>query len=116
MAFYGLFLICCGITAVSFIGKKAKTAMVSGGTSGLISFVIAFLFYSKTPGAVVAGIVVPLALFIVFCWRSTKTFFLLADLIAARHEDVKGKAIAFLIISLMAVVSISVLLVNVALL
>ena len=57
-----------------------------------------------------AGVLVCFALFIVFCWRSAKTLFTLSDFIAARHPDVRDKATAFLIIILMAVVSIVVVL------
>lgn len=114
MAFYGIFLISCGITAVTFIGPKAKTALISGGTSGLISLVISYLFFKNIQGAHIAGIILPLALFIVFSWRSTKTLFTLLDMVADRNPEVKAKAIAFLIISLMAVVSIVVVLWQVA--
>lgn len=114
MAFYGIFLISCGITAVTFIGPKAKTALISGGTSGLISLLISYLIFKNIPGAHIAGIILPLALFIVFSWRSTKTLFTLLDMVADGNSEVKAKAIAFLIIGLMAVVSIVVVLWQVA--
>jgi hypothetical protein len=110
--YYGLFLIICGIVAVSFIGMKAKTALASGGTSGVIAIVIGHFISTNTPGAAMAGVVVTLALLVVFSWRSTKTLFTLFELIPARHPDVKGKGIAFLIISLMAVTSLMVLLIQ----
>jgi hypothetical protein len=50
--------------------------------------------------------VLSFGLFCVFSWRSTKTLFALFDLIRTDHADAKGKGIAFLIIALMAVVSI----------
>ena len=107
---YGLFLICCGIISVIFIGPKAKTALLSGGSSGAISIAIA-CFYSYTNiFLIIAAIAVPFALFIVFSWRSTKTFFKLIELISAKDSETNAKAIAFLIISLMAVVSIYVFL------
>ena len=106
LAFYGLFLICCGITAVIFIGLKAKTALVSGGTSGLISLLIAYLISQDIQNAQWAGLVLAFALFIVFSWRATKTLFSIFEMISTAHADLKGKGIAFLIIALMAVVSI----------
>jgi hypothetical protein len=108
--YYGVFLISCGITAVALIGLKAKTALASGGLSGVIAITIGHFVSQGSSSAQVAGILVCLALFIVFCWRSAKTLFTVFELIPARHPDLKGKGIAFLIISLMAVVTIIVLL------
>ena len=104
--FYGTFLILCGIVSVIFIGPKAKTALISGGTSGVISIAIAYLISTDVSRARIAGLVVPLLLFIVFAWRSTKTLYTIFELIPIQHPDLKGKGIAFLVISLMAVVSI----------
>ncbi len=106
LAAYGVFLILCGIVSVIFIGLKAKTALISGGTSGVISIIISVLIFNQVTFAKYAGILVIAALFVVFSWRSTKTLFTLMEMISTSHEDRKGKAIAFLIISLMAVVSI----------
>ncbi|HEY0771697.1 MAG TPA: hypothetical protein VGD31_15330, partial [Sphingobacteriaceae bacterium] len=104
--YYGIFLIGCGIAAVLLIGMKAKTALASGGTSGVIAITIGHFASQGSQLAFVAGIMVCFALFIVFCWRSAKTLFALFNMIADRHPDLKGKGIAFLIISLMAVATI----------
>jgi hypothetical protein len=107
LAFYGLFLIACGIISVIFIGSKAKTALMSGGMSGVLSLSIAYFLSIGVVGAVWAGLIVSFALFIVFAWRSTKTLFKIFELISSSNrEELEGKGIAFLIISLMAVVSI----------
>lgn len=108
--YYGVFLISCGIMAVVLIGLKAKTALASGGLSGVIAITIGHFVSQGSASAQVAGLLVCLALFVVFCWRSAKTLFTLFELIPSRHPDLKGKGIAFLIISLMAVVTIIVLL------
>jgi hypothetical protein len=108
--YYGLFLICCGIAAVSLIGMKAKTALASGGISGIIAIAIGHFISLGSSVAQVVGIVLPMVLFVIFCWRSAKTLFMVFELIADRHPDLKGKGIAFLIISLMAIVSITVVL------
>ena len=108
--YYGVFLIMCGIVAVIFIGLKAKTALASGGISGMIAVVIGHLVSINTPGAQVGGIILSLALLIVFSWRATKTLFTVFELIPSGSSDLRGKGIAFLIISLMAVVSAVVLL------
>jgi|SRR4051812_27831893 hypothetical protein len=104
--FYGVFLISCGIASVIFIGPKAKTAVMSGGMSGVFSLVIGYFISQHAPWAPLAGVILSLALFIVFAWRSTKTLMKIFELIPTGHEDLKGKGIAFLIISLMAVVSV----------
>jgi len=107
LTFYGLFLITCGITSVIFIGLKAKTALISGGTSGALALAIAYWHNHGNPSeAGMAGLLLTLALFCVFSWRSTKTLFRVFELIPTADPDLKGKGIAFLIISLMAVVSI----------
>ena len=108
--YYGVFLIFCGIASVALIGWKAKTALVSGGSSGVIAITIGHFISQGSGVAQVAGLLICLALFGVFCWRSAKTLFTLFELIPDRHPDLKGKGIAFLIISLMAVVSVVVLL------
>jgi hypothetical protein len=108
LACYGTFLIGCGITAVIFIGLKAKTALLSGGISGTLSILIAWLTYRQMQGAEIAGLILSLSLFIVFSWRATKTLHGIFDMIPTGHEGLKGKGIAFLIIGLMAVVSLMV--------
>jgi hypothetical protein len=106
LSFYGLFLIASGIVSVVFIGMKAKTALISGGTSGSLAILIACLISYKFTWAPIVGILLCSALFIVFSWRSTKTLFRLFEMIPEKHEEIKGKGIAFLIISLMAVVTL----------
>jgi hypothetical protein len=115
--FYGVFLITCGIGSVLLIGPKAKTALASGGLSALMAVGIAYLIANGTGWAIYAAVVLPLCLFIVFAWRASKTLFKVFELIGgkAEQQEVNKKAIAFLIISLMAVVSISVLMVAVVL-
>ena len=107
LSFYGAFLLLCGITAVIFIGKKAKTALISGGTSALLSFLVAYLYMKQVETANWAGPLLSLSLFFVFSWRSTLTLFKIFDLIQeGEKSELRGKGIAFLIISLMAVVSL----------
>jgi hypothetical protein len=115
--FYGVFLITCGISSVLLIGPKAKTALASGGLSALMAVGIAYLIGNGTGWATYAAIVLPLCLFVVFAWRASKTLFKVFELIdvKAEQQEVNKKAIAFLIISLMAVVSISVVMVGVVL-
>ena len=107
--YYGSFLICCGIASVMLIGLKAKTALASGGISGIIAIAFGHYVSQGSQVAQTGGVLLCFALFIVFCWRSAKTLFVAFELIPERHPDLKGKGIAFLIISLMAVVSMVVL-------
>jgi len=113
LCFYGCFLILCGIVSVIFIGTKAKTALASGGMSGLVVLLIAYLVAAGYVMFYWAGMVIALGLFCVFSWRSSKTLFKVFELIPLSHPDLKGKGIAFLIISLMAVVSMVVFILQV---
>ncbi len=113
LLFYGFFLITSGIVSVIFIGMKAKTALISGGTAGGLVLVTAFLISAGAGIAAYGSIFLAFALFVVFSWRATKTLFRLFEIIPIVHEELKGKGIAFLIISLMAVVSLVVLLLQV---
>ena len=113
LLFYGFFLIASGIVSVIFIGMKAKTALISGGTAGGLVLLTAFLISGGLAAAAYGGLFLSLALFIVFSWRATKTLFRLFEIIPTGHEELKSKGIAFLIISLMAVVSLVVFLIQV---
>jgi hypothetical protein len=111
--FYGTFLILCGIVSVIFIGLKAKTALLSGGMSGVLALLCGYGISTDMHAARVGGILLSAMLFIVFSWRSTKTLFKVFELANTQGEELKGKLIAFLIISLMAVVSIFTLLLQI---
>ncbi|HEY0742743.1 MAG TPA: TMEM14 family protein, partial [Chryseosolibacter sp.] len=89
--FYGIFLILCGIVAVAFIGMKAKTALASGGTSGLIAIAIAYFMQDGNTSLALAGILVSAGLLCVFSWRSTKTLHTIFKLIPSQHPDLAGK-------------------------
>lgn len=104
--FYGVFLILCGIVSVIFIGMKAKTALLSGGMSGVVALLCGYGISIDINAARVGGMLLSAMLFVVFSWRSTKTLFKVFELAGTPGEELKGKLIAFLIISLMAVVSI----------
>ena len=106
LLFYGFFLIACGIMAVTFIGSKAKTALISGGTSGILAITIGYFYCSENILMVIAGIFLPSMLFFVFCWRASKTFFMLLEMTSTQSPETNKKAIAFLIIGMMAIVSL----------
>jgi hypothetical protein len=103
---YGTFLILCGIGSVIFIGLKAKTALLSGGMSGVLALLCGYGISIDVSAARIGGILLSAMLFVVFSWRSTKTLFRVFELVNTPGEELKGKLIAFLIIGLMAMVSI----------
>ncbi|MES2559639.1 MAG: hypothetical protein V4590_07865 [Bacteroidota bacterium] len=107
---YGLFLITCGVLAVVFIGLKAKTALISGGLSGMLAMGAGHLMYLQMTWAPYAGFILTAALFSVFAWRSTLTLYSVFELASANNPDLRSKIKAFLIIALMAVVSMVVML------
>jgi len=115
LTFYGVFLIVCGIVSVIFIGMKAKTALASGSLSGFVSLLMAWLVSDNVNSGRIGGLLLAFLLFCVFSWRSTKTLFKIFELLQAPtpSEELNGKGIAFLIISLMAVVSIVVLILQI---
>lgn len=86
---------------------------MSGGLSGAINIATGYFVASGSSLAPWIGIVVSLGLLIVFSWRSAKTLFKVFELIPSNHPDLHGKGIAFLIISLMAVVSVVVFMLQV---
>lgn len=111
LAFYGLFLFVCGIASVLLIGFQAKTALASGGLSGSVSLLLAYLVFGGSAWAYMGGIGLAICLFGVFSWRSAKTLFKIFEMLRSEStpDEVNKKGIAFLIISLMAVVSLFVL-------
>jgi len=104
--FYGTFLILCGIGSVIFIGLQAKTALLSGGMSGVLALLCGYGISMDVSAARIGGVLLTTMLFVVFSWRATKTLFKVFELVNTPGEELRGKLIAFLIISLMAVVSI----------
>lgn len=114
LIFYGIFLILCGTVAVVFIGMKAKTALASGGISGVVALLMAWLINQDIDSGRIGGILLTILLTLVFSWRATKTLFKIFGLLQAStpSEELNAKGIAFLIISLMAVVSIVVLIIQ----
>jgi hypothetical protein len=113
--FYGAFLIICGIVSVVFIGLKAKTALASGGISGMLAIFIGYWNSTGAENAHAAGIALAFMLLVVFAWRSSKTLSRIFELIqtSTDRNELNGKGTAFLIISLMAVVSIFVLMLQI---
>lgn len=111
--FYGLFLTTCGLIAIVFIGPKAKTALGSGSISGLLSLLVAYMYYQQYDLAQPLGIGLSLLLFGVFSWRCTLTLFKVFEIQQSSPAEIKPKIIAFLLIGLMAIVSLIVFLLRI---
>jgi hypothetical protein len=92
---------------------KAKTALLSGGMSGAIAILIGYMVTQNITAGPWAGVALTFMLSIIFCWRSTKTLQRILQLTPSQDPDLNGKAIAFLIISLMAVISMFVLILQI---
>lgn len=75
--------------------------------SGVLAITAGHFISTGSNAAVVMGMSLTFGLFVVFSWRSTKTLFRIFELLStpSGKEELNGKGIAFLIISLMAVVS-----------
>ena len=94
--------IAIGTMAVVFIGMKAKTALASGGISGVVALLMAWLINQDIDSGRIGGILLTILLTLVFSWRATKTLFKIFGLLQAStpSEELNAKGIAFLIISL----------------
>ena len=102
LAFYGLYLICSGLAGFLFIGKRAKTALLSGGSMGLLALTIGHFMNQHQQWAFWAGLLQTLGLLGVFAWRASAAFLQLrGDEARLLPPFEKGKAIAFLLISSM---------------
>jgi hypothetical protein len=71
MLIFGLFVALIGITAFLAIGPTAKTAVMSGGTVGLISIGWSVLIRQGKPWAVTGAMVTLVFLLGVFAWRAS---------------------------------------------
>lgn len=72
--FYGVFLIGAGIIGYLSNPEKAKTALLSGGTFGLLSILLGWLGAKKVSWSFFAAKVVTTFLSVVFTWRAVVTW------------------------------------------
>ncbi|MFQ5752517.1 MAG: hypothetical protein ACE5HI_11015 [bacterium] len=105
--FYGVFLILCGIVAVVAIGMKAKTALISGGSMGVIALMIGYFMNHQKKWAFVAGLFQTIGLVGVFAWRGSLSFFSIIEILQNKTSgDPTSKSLAFMIIGTMFIVSL----------
>ncbi|TXK46388.1 hypothetical protein FVR03_10915 [Pontibacter qinzhouensis] len=109
-AFFGLFLIGCGLLSVLVLGWKAKTALVSGGTFGLIALTAGHFLNLSQTWALYVGALEAVLLAGIFAWRASAAFLKLTELLQTHDtQAVRQKSIAFLIIATMFVTALVVL-------
>lgn len=107
MLFYGFFLIAIAIITILIVGWNAKTALISGGSMGLLAMTIAHFINKDSRIAMYAGFVQTFGLSFIFGWRALKSLDATLQLVSANSlEEVHTKAIAFIMINLMMVVSV----------
>ena len=71
---YGVFLILVGLAGYLSNPEKAKTALMSGGTFGLLNIALGFLARRGWPKAVPVALGLAGFLTIIFTWRSVVTW------------------------------------------
>ncbi len=79
LIFYGVFLIAVGIAGYLSNPEKAKTALMSGGTFGLLSIGLGILARRNWRPAFGVSFGVAAFLALVFSWRSTVSWMAVAD-------------------------------------
>ena len=99
LAGYGAFLILIGLLGYLSNPEKAKTALMSGGTFGLLNIGLGVLAGRGWRPAVPIALTVAGLLAIVFSWRSTVTWLAYAD-------GNSNKLVAALLISSMLVATV----------
>jgi len=75
---YGVFLIGIGIAGFASNPEKAKTALLSGGTFGLLSIVWGVLMYRGVAWARFAALGTTAFLTLIFGWRATASWIAVA--------------------------------------
>lgn len=96
---YGLFLIACGLAGYFSNPEKAKTALISGGTFGVLSILWGVLMARGAAWGRWAAMVTSGFLVAVFVWRASVSWLAVAD-------GATEKRFAAVIISMMGIASI----------
>lgn len=98
---YGLFLIACGVAGYLSNPEKAKTALISGGTFGVLSILWGALMARRAAWSRWAALVTSGVLVAVFAWRASVSWMAVA-------EGATDKQFAAVLITLMGAASIAI--------
>ncbi|GHA60068.1 hypothetical protein [Pontibacter akesuensis] len=107
-AFFGFFMLGCGVVAVDLAGEQAMTALITGAVGGLIGLTAGhFLNRGKRWGFVLGAIEAGL-LTLVLGWRSATYFSRLLGLIQQplATENTETAGMAFLLTTAMLVIAL----------
>ena len=104
---YGVFLIVVGLIGFLSNPEKAKTALLSGGTFGLISMGLGLLAGKGWKGAIPAGLGLAAFLGATFIWRSSVSWMAVAG-----GEDSKLTAAILISTMLAGTIALAILLVR----
>lgn len=99
---YGIFLIVIGLTGYLSNPERAKTALMSGGTFGVISIIWGLLLLRGISWARIAVLCTTLFLSVIFLWRASVSW-------SAVAQGEAEKMLAAVLISLMLAASATLL-------
>ncbi|GAB3815511.1 hypothetical protein [Pontibacter rugosus] len=114
-AFFGFFMLACGVVAVDLAGEQAMTALITGAAGGLIGLTAGhFLNRGKRWGFLLGTIEAGL-LTLILGWRSATYFSQLLNLIQQPHsiDTTETAGMAFLLTTAMLVIALLTLSVSV---
>lgn len=102
---YGLYMVIMGVLSFVFIGSTAKTALLSGGSMGLIAILFSFFVNKEKTFAIWGGLFQSLSLIGIFAWRGSISFLTIFEKLEL-GEPILGKSVAFLVIMSMFMMSL----------
>ncbi len=114
-AFFGFFLIACGVVAVDLAGEQANTALITGIAGGLIGLTAGHFLNRGHRWGFILGIIEAGILTLVLGWRSATYFMKLLGLIQESQEaaSTETAGMAFLLTTAMLVIALLTLTVSV---
>ena len=107
-AFFGFFLVACGIVAVDLAGEQAKTALITGAAGGALALLAGHFLKRGKRWAFILGAGEAGLLTILLGWRSGTYFLRLLEIVkesAETAETTQTAGMAFLLTTAMLVIS-----------
>jgi LytS/YehU family sensor histidine kinase len=114
-AFFGFFLMACGVVAVDLAGEQANTALITGIVGGLIGLTAGHFLNRSHRWAFILGTAEAALLTILLSWRSGTYFIKLLTMMKDNQESAATETagMAFLLTTAMLIVAILTLSVSV---